>query len=38
MEARELIVRIDGKGSDEGAASVLANRLGSKIEIVATEE
>jgi hypothetical protein len=36
---RELIVRIDAKASSaKGAGSVLVYRLGSHIEIVATEE
>ena len=38
MEMRELIIRIDGKGTDHGTASVLAYRLGSEIEIVTTED
>jgi hypothetical protein len=38
MESRELLVRVDGAGSDAGSATVLAYRVGSRIEIVATEE
>jgi hypothetical protein len=38
METREFIARVDGKGSDDGASSLLAYRLGAMIEIVVTEE
>ena len=38
MNNRELVVRVDGTGPDSGRASVFVYRLGSQIEIVATEE
>ena len=38
MEQRKPIALIGGKGSDDGTASVLVYRLGTSIEIVATEE
>jgi hypothetical protein len=38
MKEREFIARVDGKGSDDGASSLLAYRLGARIEIVVTEE
>jgi len=37
MDNSERIAGVDGKGSDEGAASVLAYRIGSTIEILAIE-
>ena len=37
MPDRQLIVRLDGEDLDEDPASLLAYRLGEKIEFVATE-
>ena len=35
---RELVIRVDGRGVDDDAGSILVYRLGEQVSMVATEE
>ena len=38
MNDRELVIRVDGKGVDDDAGSILVYRFGDRVSLVATAE